>query len=98
MGSSLAPQFDGIALTGVGGHGFLGLRPDLAPVAARAIGCPSVEPMLQMMNRGPTMESASIQLGLSTRTGRRRVTEAMSHYGVDSHFALGAAWAASRAD
>lgn len=56
------------------------------------------EPMLQMMNRGLTMESASIQLGLSTRTGRRRVTEAMNHFGVDSHFALGAAWAATRDD
>lgn len=48
--------------------------------------------MLRLMGQGLTMESAAIHLGLTPRTGRRRVTEAMAHYGVTSHFSLGAAW------
>jgi hypothetical protein len=32
-------------------------------------------------------------LGLTARTGRRRVEGAMKHYGVTGQFALGAAWA-----
>lgn len=54
------------------------------------------DPILQLMNSGMTMESASTSLGLTARTGRRRVADAMRHYGVTSHFSLGAAWNAAR--
>ncbi|MGG7102780.1 helix-turn-helix transcriptional regulator [Rhodococcus sp. 24CO] len=54
------------------------------------------DPILKLMNSGLTMESASIALGLTPRTGRRRVADAMRHYGVSSQFSLGAAWSASR--
>lgn len=54
------------------------------------------DPILQLMNSGMTMESASTSLGLTARTGRRRVADAMRHYGVTSHFSLGAAWSSSR--
>ena len=54
------------------------------------------DPILHLMNSGMTMESASTALGMTARTGRRRVADAMNHYGVVSHFSLGAAWNASR--
>ncbi|PTR21195.1 hypothetical protein C8K36_11625 [Rhodococcus sp. OK519] len=54
------------------------------------------DPILRLMNSGMTMESASTALGLTARTGRRRVADAMRHYGVSSQFSLGAAWSASR--
>ncbi len=50
------------------------------------------EGMLQLMSRGLTMEAAAHTLGLTARTGRRRVADAMEHYGVRSQFSLGAAW------
>lgn len=50
------------------------------------------EGMLQLMSRGLTVEAAATTLGLTGRTGRRRVSEAMKHYGVRSQFSLGAAW------
>lgn len=52
--------------------------------------------ILQLLLGGSTIESAAHALGVSTRTGRRRVAEAMEHYGVDTLFALGAAWGQSR--
>ena len=52
------------------------------------------ESMLSLMRRGLTMEAATRTLGLAPRTGRRRVAEAMAHYGVSTPFALGAAWQA----
>lgn len=54
------------------------------------------EPMLKLMSQGLTMDSASHALGLTPRTGRRRVADAMAHYGTSSHFSLGAAWGNSR--
>ncbi|MGC0365579.1 hypothetical protein ABH922_003563 [Rhodococcus sp. 27YEA15] len=54
------------------------------------------DPILKLMNTGQTMESASLALGLTSRTGRRRVSDAMRHYGVSSQFSLGAAWNAAR--
>lgn len=53
------------------------------------------DPILRLMNSGLTMESASSALGLTARTGRRRVADAMRHFGVSSQFSLGAAWSAS---
>lgn len=48
--------------------------------------------MLRLMSQGTTMESAANSLGLTHRTGRRRVADAMAHYGATSHFSLGIAW------
>lgn len=53
--------------------------------------------MLRLLNQGLTMDAASAALGLAPRTGRRRVADAMAHFGVSSHFALGAAWRAAQA-
>lgn len=58
---------------------------------------PSVEPwtaLLTLMRRGMTLDTASRQIGVNPRTGRRRIAQAMSHYGVSTLFALGVAWAA----
>lgn len=54
------------------------------------------DPILHLMSSGVTMEAASVALGLTPRTGRRRVAEAMHYYSVSSQFSLGAAWSASR--
>lgn len=53
--------------------------------------------MLHLMSLGMTMESAAHALGLTARTGRRRVAAAMEHFNASSHFTLGAAWHAARA-
>lgn len=53
--------------------------------------------LLGLMNRGATLEAASHALGISARTGRRRVAAAIEHFGVDGLFALGAAWQRSTA-
>lgn len=52
--------------------------------------------LLALMSSGATLEAASRALGLSERTGRRRLSEAMSHYGVGSMLELGVAWATAR--
>ena len=54
------------------------------------------EPMLQLMSTGLTVEAAARSLGLTARTGRRRVEAAMRHFDVTGQFALGAAWRDSR--
>jgi len=53
---------------------------------------PPWDGMLRLMNLGMTMDAAAASLGIAPRTGRRRVADAMSHFGVSSQFALGAAW------
>jgi hypothetical protein len=53
------------------------------------------ESLLGLLGNGATVESAARSLGISARTGRRRLAEAMEHYSVDNLFALGAAWAQS---
>ncbi len=53
-------------------------------------------PLLALMSSGSTLEAAARALGISERTGRRRLSEAMSHYGVGSMLELGAAWATGR--
>ena len=57
--------------------------------------CEPWTPLLKLMRRGITLETASRRLGINPRTGRRRVAKAMEHYGVATLFALGVAWAAS---
>lgn len=56
----------------------------------------SWDPLLQLMMRGATLESASRALGISDRTGRRRIADAMDHFRTSNLFALGAAWSRSR--
>jgi DNA-binding Lrp family transcriptional regulator len=52
----------------------------------------SWDPLLRLMTRGATLEAASRALGISDRTGRRRIADAMDHFRVTNLFALGAAW------
>ncbi|MBA2956036.1 hypothetical protein GON03_16985 [Nocardioides sp. MAH-18] len=54
------------------------------------------DPLLTLMDGGATLESAARALGISERTGRRRVSEAMDHFGVGSMFELGVAWGGAR--
>jgi len=49
--------------------------------------------LLHRMRRGMTLDAASRSLGITPRTGRRRIAAAMERYGVVTLFALGAAWA-----
>jgi hypothetical protein len=55
-------------------------------------GAASWGPLLQLMAKGATVEAASHALGISDRTGRRRIADAMEHYRAPNLFALGAAW------
>jgi hypothetical protein len=52
--------------------------------------------LLMLMDGGATLEAAARALGISERTGRRRVSEAMDHFGVSSMLALGVAWGDAR--
>ena len=56
----------------------------------------SWDPLLTLMEGGATLEAASRALGISERTGRRRVSDAMDHFGAGSMLALGVAWADAR--
>lgn len=49
--------------------------------------------LLRLLYAGSQIEAASRALGLSVRTGRRRISDAMDYYGVSNLFSLGAAWA-----
>ncbi|MDA4894480.1 hypothetical protein PFZ55_47235 [Streptomyces sp. MS2A] len=60
------------------------------PVAAVTAG---YGPLLHRMRRGMTLDAASRSLGITPRTGRRRIAAAMERYGVETLFALGVAWA-----
>lgn len=55
-------------------------------------------PLLKMLYRGETLESASRRLSFTPRTARRRLDAAYEHYGVDTLFALGTAWGADVAE
>lgn len=52
----------------------------------------SWSPLLRLMANGATVESASRALGVTDRTGRRRVAAAMEHYGTETLFELGIAF------
>ncbi|MDF1603975.1 hypothetical protein [Nocardioides sp. YIM 152315] len=54
------------------------------------------DPLLSLMNGGATLEAASRALGISERTGRRRISEAMDHFGAGSMLELGVAWGTAR--
>jgi hypothetical protein len=64
-------------------------------VAARAEQAGWAE-MLRLMTNGATVESAARALGISERTGRRRIAEAMDHFGAPNMLALGVAWGRRR--
>ena len=57
---------------------------------------PAWEGLLRLMAQGATLDAASHALGISSRTGRRRIDDAMNHYGVSGQLALGAAWERER--
>lgn len=54
------------------------------------------DPLITLMDGGATLEAASRALGISERPGRRRVSEALEHFGVASMLALGVAWGDAR--
>lgn len=54
------------------------------------------DPLLRLMSGGATLEAASHALGISDRTGRRRLSDAMGHFRVSNLFALGVAWGQQR--
>lgn len=54
------------------------------------------DPLLRLMSGGATLEAASHALGISDRTGRRRLSDAMDHYRASNLFALGVAWGQSQ--
>lgn len=56
----------------------------------------SWDSLLALMSRGATLEAASHALGISARTGRRRIAAALDHFDADGMFALGAAWQRAR--
>ncbi|MBF0671209.1 MAG: hypothetical protein IR160_01330 [Salinibacterium sp.] len=51
-------------------------------------------PLLRLMRPGLSLNESAGRLGITPRTARRRLEKGMQHYGVDSFFALGAAWSA----
>lgn len=52
----------------------------------------SWDPLIRLICNGATVEGAARTLGISERTGRRRMADAMSHYRVSNPVALGVAW------
>jgi hypothetical protein len=48
--------------------------------------------IVALMVDGATLEAAAHAVGVSSRTGRRRIDAAMNYYGADGAVALGAAW------
>jgi hypothetical protein len=78
------------ALAGMISAYFESLWQSAAPSAPTAH---SWTPLLTLMRKGMTLDTASRVVGVNPRTGRRRIAQAMSHYGVSTLFALGVAWA-----
>ncbi|MHA3685065.1 hypothetical protein ACXR2W_12515 [Leucobacter sp. HY1908] len=50
-------------------------------------------PVMQHMRDGLSLDEAAERLEINPRSARRRLERGMQHYGVDSIFALGVAWA-----
>lgn len=59
------------------------------------VGAPSWLPLVQLLETGATLAQAADLLGISERTARRRLTEAMTHHRARTLFQLGAAVARS---
>ncbi len=95
---------------GLGGNVLVITAQPLAALAARSFDdvwsraqpVPTTEqgwgPLLRLLAEGLTVESAARILGLSERTARRRIAEAMSHHRVEGLFALGMAWQRRESD
>lgn len=81
------------AVAGMAGWIFDRLWEQAVPARSETAGW---DPLLTLMNGGATLEGASRALGISERTGRRRVSEAMDHFRVSSMFELGVAWGETR--
>lgn len=52
---------------------------------------PTWAPLLRLMAAGATTEAAARTLGISARTARRRINDAMRHYGAQTLYDLGVA-------
>lgn len=63
------------------------------PVFDRA---PTWAPLLRLMAAGATTEAAARTLGISPRTARRRINDAMRHHGAQTLFDLGVALGRTR--
>jgi hypothetical protein len=81
------------ALAGMVSDYFETLWRAATPAGPPASTATSWTPLLTLMRRGITLEAASRMVGVNPRTGRRRIAQAMTHYGVSTLFALGVAWA-----
>jgi hypothetical protein len=57
---------------------------------------PPWDAIVALMADGATLETAAHAVGVSARTGRRRIEAAMDYFGVDGAVALGAAWQRER--
>ncbi len=57
---------------------------------------PAWEPLLRLMRRGATQESAARALGIAPRTARRRIVDAMEHFHTATIFELGVAYGERR--
>ncbi|KRB77821.1 hypothetical protein ASE01_06405 [Nocardioides sp. Root190] len=81
------------AVAGMAGWLFERMWERAVPVRTEAA---AWHPLLDLMSAGATLEAASRALGISERTGRRRISEAMSHFGAGTMLELGVAWASGR--
>jgi hypothetical protein len=52
--------------------------------------------LLRLMTNGATLEAAARGLGISERTGRRRIADAMEYFAAPNMLALGVAWGRQR--
>ena len=85
----------GRAVAGMAGWIFERLWERAVPLRSQTAAWDS---LLTLLSGGATLEAASRALGISERTGRRRVAEAMDHFGAGSMFELGVAWGGTRPD
>lgn len=83
-----------IAIEHAGLAGLVGALFDVLWQSAQALHSTdrSWGPLLRLMSQGATLDSAARALGVTARTGRRRVAAAMEHYGTETLFELGIAY------
>lgn len=83
------------AAAGLAASLFDALWADSNPITP-AEGTEAWESLLRCMRVGLSLEEAAAHLGIHPRTARRRLEAGMQHYGVETLFGLGTAWAADR--
>lgn len=81
------------AVAGLAGWAFEGLWEQAVAVRTKQA---AWDEMLRLIKNGATVESAARALGISERTGRRRIADAMDHFGAPNMLALGVAWGRRR--